>query len=67
MQNQVTEEICQAVKDKDQEIERKAREWDGCKVKNMKPFILSDVCLVNHEHSIPSVPDKECLHKEQKR
>ena len=62
MQNQETEEICQAVKDTDEEIERKAREWKGCQVKNMKPFILSDVCLDNHEHSIPTIPDKECPH-----
>ena len=74
MQNQVTEEICQAVKDTDEEIERKARETKnqfgrqcGCQVKNMKPFILSDVCLDNHEHSIPTIPDKECPHEGQKR
>ena len=66
MQNQVTEEICQAVMDTDQEIERKAREDEGCMVKNMKQYILSDVCLVKNKHSIPSVPDKECPHKEQK-
>ena len=56
MQNQVTEEICQAVKDMDKEMERKARERKGCQVENIKPYILSDVCLVNHDHSIPSSP-----------
>ena len=67
MQNQTTEEICQAVKDTDEEIERKARERWGCQVENMKPFILSDVCLDIDEHSIPTVPDKACHHSGQKR
>ena len=67
MQNQTTEEICQAVKDTDEEIERRAREYEGCQVKNMKPFILSDVCLDNHEHSIPTIPEKECPHKGQQQ
>ena len=67
MQNQVTEEICQAVKDTDEEIKRTAREPGGCKVKKMKQYILSDVCLDNHDHSIPTIPDKECPHSGQMR
>ena len=67
MQNQSTEEVCQAVKDTAEEIERKAREDEGYKVKNMKLYISSDVCLDNNDHSIPTIPDKECTHKGQKR
>ena len=67
IQNQKTEEICQAVRDTDKEIESEAKESHGITVRNMKPFILSDVCLDNHEHSIPTIPDKECPHSGQKR
>ena len=67
MQNQKTEEICPAVKATDEEIERKANEFEGCLVKNMKFHILSDVCLDNHEHSIPTIPATQCPHSGQKR
>ena len=67
MQNQLIEGIYQAVMDSDKEIKRKAREFRGCKVNNMKPHILSYVCLENHDHSIPSIPDKECPHSGQRQ
>ena len=72
LQNQGTEGSCSLVKEIDNEIMMSAMTMEhengmdiGCTVENMKPYILSDLCLVQHEHSIPSV--KECCHSDSQR
>ena len=65
MQNQKTEEICENIKETDEEIERIAKMRDGCKVMNMREHILSDICIMLHEKSIPTL--KECHHTDMKR
>ena len=70
MLNEKTEEQCEFVKDTEREIERSSLIKDdsseigvGCKVKDMKPHILSDLCLILNEKSIPHV--KACHHDER--
>ena len=65
MQNQMTEVNCKAVKESDETIEKDARRNKGCQVKNMKKYILSDICLKMHDKSIPSI--KECHHANKER
>ena len=36
-----------------------------CMVTNMKRHILSDLCLIQNEHSLPLI--KECLHSNRER
>ena len=68
MQNQKSEEICQAVKDIDYEIERDiVQEHGWLPTWKMKRYILSDICIENHDHSIPTIPDKKCPHSGLKR
>ena len=70
--NEKAEEECPVVKANEEAIIRKAKEmkhkegrYIGCMVENMKPQILSDLCLIQKEKSIPSV--KPCLHAAEKR
>ena len=73
MQNQTTEEINEVVKKTNEKIERSAREMKnrdgypiGCMVENMKPYILSDICLLYDDNAlIPSV--KQCQHSGKNR
>ena len=71
MQNQATEEDNKVVKNSDEEIKTYAinkKNKDGypigCMVENMKPYILSDICLIFNDDSIPSI--KECYHSGRK-
>ena len=75
MQNSITESICKVVKERDEAIvknvmERKFESGKRCvsiglKVDNIKPHILSDLCLNHVEHSIPSI--KACWHLGERR
>ena len=65
MQNEMTEVNCNAVKDCDEEIEKKFTRFGGCRVRNMKKYILSDLCITVVEKSIPTT--KECLHTGKER
>ena len=71
MQNQSTEEVNKVVKNSDEEIKRNSRDVTnkdgypiGCMVENIKPYILSDICLLFNDYSIPSI--KECHHSGRK-
>ena len=70
IQNQNTEDNCLVVKERDEEIMSVTQKklegyYVGCIVENMKPYILSDLCLTQKEGSLPSV--KECNHTDQMR
>ena len=73
MMNEMAEEEFQLVKATEEGIVRSAKElkheggdlYTGCMVENMKPHILSDLCLIQKEKSIPSV--KPCHHPAEKR
>lgn len=72
MQNQMTEYACKVVRDTEEEIERNAKEmkiergdYVGCNVENMRPHILSDLCLIHNEGTIPSI--MECQHSGKMR
>ena len=66
MQNQSTEGMCNIVRENEKEIVKNAMEMDEngmdirCMVDNMKPHILSELCLLQKERSIPTI--KECHH-----
>ena len=67
LQNQSSEDMCNVVRENEEEIVKNAMEMEhesgmgiGCLVENMKPHILSELCLLQKEHSIPSL--KECHH-----
>ena len=72
--NEKAEEECPVVKANEEAIIRKAKEMKhevegglhvGCMVENMKPHILSDLCLTQQKKSIPAV--KPCKHSAEKR
>ena len=76
MLNEGTEEKCEYVKESEEKIEssawikdsetigwKKEANLKGLRVENMKPHILSDLCLIMNEKSIPTL--KECHHKEK--
>ena len=71
IQNQSSEDNGAVVKETEEEITRVALRkhnsgfYSGCRVENMKPYILSDLCLTQKEGSLPSV--KECNHTDQMR
>ena len=71
MMNEKAEEECPVVKANESAIIRDAKGmkfkdlYTGCMVKNMKPHILSDLCLDQKEKSIPAV--KTCHHPAEKR
>ena len=72
IQNQNTEDSCLVVKETEEEMVRVAIKkytiydyYAGCRVENMNPYILSDLCLTQKEGSLPSV--KECNHTDQMR
>ena len=76
MMNEKAEEECPVVKATEEAIIRDAKEmkfkvegyptlYTGCMVENMKPNILSDLCLVQNKMSIPAV--KTCHHPAEKR
>ena len=71
LQNQSTEDSCRVVKETEEEIVRVALNkyvhgyYVGGMVDNMKPYILSDLCLTQREGSLPSI--KECNHTDQMR
>ena len=72
LQNQSTEDSCLVVKETEEEMVRVAIKkytlndyYAGCRVENMKQYILSDLCLTQKEGSLPSV--KKCNHKDQMR
>ena len=65
MQNQETEGICKIVADMENDIKRNAKDWDGCMVENMRPHILSDICITINDKSLPSI--KDCHHSDEKR
>ena len=55
--------MCNVVKEHDEQIVKSAMEYDmgiGCMVENMKVHILSELCLIQNEYSIPSL--RECRH-----
>ena len=72
MQNQKTENTCNIVKETEEEIKRSAIEakneqndFIGFLVKNMKRHILSNLCLIQRDQSIPII--KKCKHTGEKR
>ena len=71
MQNQSTEENSIVVRETDEEMVKVARKkhnsgyYLGCMVGNMKPYILSDLCITQRKGSLPYV--KECNHTDQMR
>ena len=78
MQNQSTEGRYEIVKEIDSEIESVAKmtsvtkitrytfeTMQGPWVRNMRQYILSDICIVLHDKSIPTL--KECQHIGTKR
>ena len=71
LQNQSTEDSCRLVKETEEEMVRVSLKkhdygfYVGCMVDNMKPYILSDLCLTQREGSLPSI--KECNHTDQMR
>ena len=65
MQNQKTEGICRSVKKTEDKIKSQALRHMGCMVKNMKPYILSDICITVDDASVPTI--KECNHPDEKR
>ena len=72
MMNEKAEEECPVVKATDEAIIRQAKEmkhekgdYIGCMVENMKPHILSDLCLVQKVMWIPAV--KKCHHPAERR
>ena len=76
IQNQTTEDMCPAVKETQEEIEKIVREkvfvengnWHlkEILVKEMKPHILSNICL-DFQGKIPTMPTEECPHTGQNR
>ena len=73
MMNEKAEEECPVVKEaiirnaKEMkfEVEGYQTRYTGCMVENMKPHILSDLCLVQKEKSIPDT--KPCHHSAERR
>ena len=65
MLNQHTEKMCTIVWDRECDIKRNAREWDGCIVENIKPHILSDLCIIPNDKSLPTV--RECHHSDENK
>ena len=70
--NQNTECTCRVVRENENEIVKNAMEMKnengfdiGCMVENMKPHILSELCLIQKEQSIPFL--KECHHSGKMR
>ena len=67
IQNQSSEDV----KETEEEIMRVALTkhdsgyYAGCRVENMKQYILSELCLTQKKGSLPSV--KECNHTDQLR
>ena len=70
LQNQSTEDSCRVVKQTEEEMVRLALTKHnsghntGCRVENMKPFILSGLCLTQNKGSIPFI--KECHHIDER-
>ena len=65
MQNQDSEKIWTFNKRIDDAIEQSARNKGPFQVKHMKPHIMSDLCIVVKEKSLPEV--KDCTHKGKER
>ena len=65
MQNQMSEKTWKFNKQIDGTIEQTVRNKGPFQVKHMKPHILSDLCIVVKEESLPEV--KECTHEGRER
>ena len=71
IQNHGTEERSLVVRETEEEMVKVALTKHnsghntGCRVENMKQYILSDLCLTQKEGSLPSV--EKCSHKDRMR
>ena len=66
MQNQKTEGICESIEKTDKKLRYQALSHMGCMVKNIKPHILSDICIsVDEKTSVPNI--KDCTHPDERR
>ena len=67
IQNQTTEDMCPAVKEMQEEIEKiKMASGAMLLVREMKPHILSNICL-DFQGKIPTMPNEDCPHTGQNR
>ena len=67
MQNQESEMNCKTVREQDEALKKVVNNPWGFKVKDMKPYISSDLCIVmpDNDQGLPTI--NKCCHKGDKR
>ena len=58
--NPEMEDACEFSKKYDEEMKSSAKTWEGCKVKNMKNYVLADLCITLGDKSLPDIV--KCRH-----